>query len=121
MNSVVLAERRFGDYAYANLIYISIGDGLGSGILINDHLLRQAWRCRRIRSYERKPRGIRCECGNVGAGQLHQLDCRVFANDYGDRNRETDADPGAERGDYSKIVPSVFKEALRRGTSSQGI
>ena len=53
--------------------------------------------------------------------QLYQLDCRVFPHYYGDRNGKADADPGAEQRDYSKIVPSVFKEASERGQAGEDL
>jgi len=35
-NAILLAEKKFGVYAkYKNLAYITIGDGVGAGIVIN--------------------------------------------------------------------------------------
>lgn len=117
MNSVVLAERRFGDYAFGNLIYISIGDGLGSGILINDHLLRGKHGGAGEFGHTSVNRsGIRCECGNVGCLDSYiswmAVYSRIITAIATGRPTLIQELSG---GDYSKIVPSVFKEALRRG------
>ncbi|MGG3507505.1 ROK family transcriptional regulator [Paenibacillus lautus] len=117
MNSVVLAERRFGDYAFANLIYISIGDGLGSGILINDHILRGKHGGAGEFGHTSVNRsGIRCECGNVGCLDSYiswmAVYSRIITAIATGRPTLIQELSG---GDYSKIVPSVFKEALRRG------
>lgn len=117
MNSVVLAERRFGDYAFANLIYISIGDGLGSGILINDHLLRGKHGGAGEFGHTSVNRsGIRCECGNAGCLDSYiswiAVYSRIITAIATGRPTLIQELSG---GDYSKIVPSVFKEALRKG------
>ncbi|WP_243390873.1 ROK family transcriptional regulator [Paenibacillus sp. GM2FR] len=117
MNSVVLAERRFGDYAFANLIYISIGDGLGSGILINDHLLRgKHGGAGEFGHTSMNRSGIRCECGNVGCLDSYiswiAVYSRIITAIATGRPTLIQEMSG---GDYSQIVPSVFKEALRRG------
>jgi predicted NBD/HSP70 family sugar kinase len=117
MNSVVLAERRFGDYAFANLIYISIGDGLGSGILINDHLLRgKHGGAGEFGHTSINRSGIRCECGNVGCLDSYiswiAVYSRIITAIATGRPTLIQEMSG---GDYSQIVPSVFKEALRRG------
>lgn len=117
MNSVVLAERRFGDYTFANLIYISIGDGLGSGILINDHLLRGKHGGAGEFGHTSVNRsGIRCECGNVGCLDSYISWMAVYSRMITAiaTGRPTLIQE-LSGGDYSKIVPSVFKEALRRG------
>lgn len=117
MNSVVLAERRFGDYAFANLIYISIGDGLGSGILINDHLLRgKHGGAGEFGHTSINRSGIRCECGNVGCLDSYiswiAVYSRIITAIATGRPTLIQEMSG---GDYSQIVASVFKEALRRG------
>lgn len=116
MNSVVLAERRFGHYAFANMIYISIGDGLGSGILINDYLLRGKHGGAGEFGHTSVNRsGIRCECGNVGCldGYISWIAVysRIITAIATGRPTLIQELSG---GDYSKIIPSVYKEALRR-------
>ena len=40
-NAIVLAEKRFGAYKKSkNLIYITIGDGVGAGIVVDGHIFR---------------------------------------------------------------------------------
>jgi len=117
MNSIVLAERRFGDYAYPNLIYISIGDGLGSGILIHDHLLQGMHGGAGEFGHTSVDRsGLRCECGNVGCLDSYiswlAIYSRIITAIATGRPTLIQELSG---GDYNKIVPSVFKEALHRG------
>lgn len=117
MNSVVLAERRFGSYAYSDLIYISIGDGLGSGILINDNILRGSHGGAGEFGHTSVNRsGIRCECGNVGCLDSYISWMAVYSRiltaiSTGRPTRISELIGG----DFTKIVPSVYKEALQQG------
>jgi len=117
MNSVALAERRFGNYAYSNLIYISIGDGLGSGILINDNLLRgKHGGAGEFGHTSVNWNGIRCECGNIGCLDTSiswvAIYSRIITAIATGRPTLIQELSG---GDYAKIDPSMYKEALRRG------
>ncbi|MUG66277.1 ROK family protein [Paenibacillus campinasensis] len=117
MNSVVLAERQFGKYAYANLIYISIGDGLGSGILINETLLHGKHGGAGEFGHTSVNRGgVRCECGNVGCLDSYiswmAVYSRILTALTSGRTTQINELTG---GDYTRIVPEVYKEALRRG------
>lgn len=117
MNSVALAERQFGEYAYPNLIYISIGDGLGSGILINDTLLRGKHGGAGEFGHTSVNRsGVRCECGNVGCLDSYiswiAVYSRILTAITSGRPTLIDELSG---GDYTRIVPEIYKEALRRG------
>ncbi|WP_036719389.1 ROK family transcriptional regulator [Paenibacillus sp. JCM 10914] len=117
MNSIVLAERRFGAYAYPNLLYISIGDGLGSGILIHDHILRGKHGGAGEFGHTSVNRsGIRCECGNVGCLDGYISWIAVYSRIITaiTSGRPTIIHELSE-GDISKIVPSVYKEALALG------
>lgn len=117
MNAVVLAERRFGKYTYPDLIYISIGDGLGSGILINDSILRGTHGGAGEFGHTSVNRsGIRCECGNVGCLDSYISWMAVYSRiltaiTTGRPTRISELIGG----DYGKIVPSVYKEALQQG------
>ncbi|WP_235439691.1 ROK family protein [Paenibacillus sp. DMB20] len=117
MNSVVLAERRFGSYAHANQIYISIGDGLGSGILINDAILRGSRGGAGEFGHTSVNRsGIRCECGNVGCLDSYiswsAVYSRIITAIATGRPTLIHELSG---GEYARIVPSVYKEALLKG------
>ncbi|HAJ95951.1 MAG TPA: transcriptional regulator, partial [Actinobacteria bacterium] len=66
--AIVLAEKRFGAYRkFKNLIYITVDDGVGAGIVVDGHIFRG---CNGgtgefgHTSIDRN--GIRCDCGNRG-------------------------------------------------------
>ncbi|WP_156337247.1 ROK family transcriptional regulator [Paenibacillus dakarensis] len=124
MNAVVLAERRFGNYPYSDLIYISIGDGLGSGILINDRIMRGVHGgAGEFGHTSVTLNGIRCECGNVGCLDSYISWIAVYSRIL---TAITTGRPTVISkligGDYGKIVPAVYLEALRQGDRlAQGI
>jgi predicted NBD/HSP70 family sugar kinase len=68
MNAIVLAEKKFGDFSkYQNLIYILVGGGVGSGVIINDSVLRGSRGGAGEFGHTSVDRtGIPCECGNRG-------------------------------------------------------
>src|SRR5690625_285230 len=63
-NAIVLAEKQFGTYRnMKNIVYIQLGDGLGSGIIMNNSIFRGGGEFGHITiDWE----GIECECGNIG-------------------------------------------------------
>src|SRR5690625_15085 len=63
-NAIVLAEKQFGTYRnMKNIVYIQVGDGLGSGIIMNNSIFRGGGEFGHITiDWE----GIECECGNIG-------------------------------------------------------
>lgn len=117
MNAVVLAERRFGKFPYSNLIYISIGDGLGSGILINDRIMRGVHGGAGEFGHTSVNRsGIRCECGNVGCLDSYISWIAVYSRILTAITTGRPTRIGELiGGDYGKIIPSVYLEALRQG------
>ncbi|MBC8499892.1 MAG: ROK family transcriptional regulator, partial [Candidatus Atribacteria bacterium] len=67
-NAIALAEKRFGAYRkFKNLIYITIGDGVGAGIIVNGSIFRG---CRggagEVGHTSIDRNGIPCDCGNTG-------------------------------------------------------
>jgi predicted NBD/HSP70 family sugar kinase len=67
-NAIALAEKQFGAYKkYKNLVYVTIGDGVGAGIIVNGSIFRG---CNGgtgefgHTSIDRN--GIYCDCGNRG-------------------------------------------------------
>lgn len=119
-NSLVLAERRFGGYSqYSNLIYIMIGDGVGAGILVNDTILRGSRGGAGEFGHTSVNRnGIRCECGNVGCLENSVSWPAVYSRILAaiTSGRPTLISELSE-GDFNRIQPSVYKEALRREDS----
>lgn len=117
MNSIALAERRFGAYPYANMIYISIGIGLGSGVIIRDEILRGSRGGAGEFGHTSINRGgIRCECGNAGCldGYIswRAVYSRIITGIASGRPTWINEMIG---GDYAQIDPSVYKEALAKG------
>ncbi|GGC84148.1 serine/threonine protein kinase [Thalassobacillus devorans] len=67
-NSIALAENKYGHYgAKRNLIYIQMGDGIGSGIVIEDQIFRGSHGgAGEFGHITIDNNGILCECGNRG-------------------------------------------------------
>jgi len=67
-NAIALAESNFGNYHHAtNLLYITLGDGLGAGIVVNGTVMRGA--CGGAGEFGHTSidrSGMRCDCGNAG-------------------------------------------------------
>jgi len=63
-NVAVLAEKYLGDYSNCkNMVYIGIGTGIGSGLIINDNLVPTS----ELGHIIINPKdGIKCNCGNIG-------------------------------------------------------
>lgn len=116
-NSLVLAERRFGSYSsFANLIYIMVGNGIGAGILVNDMILRgKLGGAGEFGHTSVNRSGIRCECGNVGCLENSvswpAVHSRMMAAMASGRQTLIHDLTG---GDFSRIEPAVYKEALSR-------
>jgi N-acetylglucosamine repressor len=68
VNAMVLAEKDFGGSSDVNnMIFINIGDGVGSGILVNSSIFRGAHGGAGEFGHMSIDRGgIRCGCGNTG-------------------------------------------------------
>ncbi|UOQ45438.1 ROK family transcriptional regulator [Halobacillus salinarum] len=67
-NAIALAETNFGSYEdKKNLVYIQMGDGIGSGIVIEDVIFRGAQGgAGEFGHISIDKEGIQCECGNRG-------------------------------------------------------
>jgi predicted NBD/HSP70 family sugar kinase len=67
-NAIALAEKQFGFYRNSkNLIYIQLGEGLGSGIVVNNTIFRgNQGGAGEFGHISIDTEGTRCECGNIG-------------------------------------------------------
>ncbi|GHV48511.1 NagC family transcriptional regulator [Clostridia bacterium] len=78
-NAGALAEWLFGGYEQSihSLVYFLVGDGVGSGIIENEHILRGTQgAASEIGHISIDAHGPRCECGNYGCLELY---CRADA------------------------------------------
>lgn len=67
MNALVIAEKQFGDAPFREMLYLSIDEGVGSGIVVNDHIFRgYSGSAGEIGHMSVVPGGISCSCGNQG-------------------------------------------------------
>lgn len=117
-NAAVLAEKMTGNYGKVrDLLYITIGDGVGAGIILNDTLLsgkRGGAGEFGHTSVDRS--GIRCGCGNVGCLENYvswpAVYWRIVTSISRGRSTSMAQKAGGER---EAITPLIFNEALREG------
>jgi len=116
-NAIVLAEKRFGAYRkFKNLIYITIDDGVGAGIVVNGHIFRGCSGGTGEFGHTSIDRnGIRCDCGNRGCLENYinwpAIYSRVVssaAKGKGTMMLEL------VKGDINQITPSIFRHALKK-------
>lgn len=115
VNAIVLAEKKFGTHKlYSNIIYITIGDGVGAGIIVNGSIFRGGRGGAGEFGHTSIDRvGIRCQCGNVGCLENYASWPAVYSRIlYSSRTTEM---LKLTEGDLSHITPSIFKEALIMG------
>jgi len=67
-NAYIIAEKSFGSFRdYENILYVTIGEGLGAGIVINGLVNRGSnGAAGEFGHTSISKEGIKCECGNVG-------------------------------------------------------
>jgi predicted NBD/HSP70 family sugar kinase len=115
-NAYILAEKNFGQFhKYENILYITIGDGLGAGILVNGSLYRGSTGGAGEFGHTSITReGIRCDCGNIGCLENYvswpAIYSRIFSSIT--RGRQTVITELCAE-DMSRISPSLFREALK--------
>ena len=108
-NVMALAEHRFGaGKGKASGLYITVGTGLGSGIILNNSIWRGAWYAgaemgHSIINFD----GVPCQCGKRGCLEMY-VNAASFAKYYG---REVPAGSGskfifelAKKGDKEAIA-----------------
>ncbi len=107
------AEKSIGE----PLIYIYLGDGVGTGIIINDALFRGAdGLAGEVGHITVNPSGIRCSCGNIGCLEtvvstpnvLRQIRDRLQEGVFSSLH-------GVSDGDYSQIGADVIVAAAKEG------
>jgi len=116
-NAIALAEKRFGAYRkFKNLIYITIGDGVGAGIIVNGSIFRG---CRggagEIGHTSIDRNGIPCDCGNTGCLENYvswPAICSKVLSSVAQGKPTMMSE--LVKGDISRITPSIFRDALKK-------
>ena len=116
-NAIALAEKRFGAYRkFKNLIYITISDGVGAGIIVNGSIFRG---CRggagEIGHTSIDRNGIPCDCGNTGCLENYvswPAICSKVLSSVAQGKPTMMSE--LVKGDISRITPSIFRDALKK-------
>jgi len=116
-NAIVLAEKRFGEYKkFKNLIYITIDDGVGAGIVVNGHIVRGCSGGTGEFGHTTIDRnGIRCDCGNRGCLENYVNWPAIYSKVLSSvaQGKHTMM-LELVKGDINKITPSIFRSALKK-------
>jgi len=114
-NAIVLAEKRFGEYnKFDNLIYITIGDGVGAGIIANGHIVRgSSGGTGEFGHTTIDKNGILCNCGNKGCIENYVNWNAVYSKiissvNNGKKTMMTEL----SKGDINKVTSYIYREAL---------
>ena len=116
-NAIALAEKQFGAYRkFKNLIYITIGDGVGAGIIVNGSIFRG---CRggagEVGHTSIDRNGIPCDCGNTGCLENYvswPAICSKVLSSVAQGKPTMMSE--LVKGDISRITPSIFRDALKK-------
>ncbi|GAB2567250.1 ROK family transcriptional regulator [Gracilibacillus alcaliphilus] len=118
-NSYVLSHYYFGSSAkYKNLIYITIGEGIGSGIMINGQIFRGSnGSAGEIGHTSVAPDGAVCECGGQGCLESYVSWPVIYGKIVSAviSNSTPTLIPMMTNGDINQITPAIFLKALKEG------
>lgn len=116
-NAIVLAEKRFGAYKKSkNLIYITIGDGVGAGIVVNGHIFRgHSGGTGEFGHTSIDRNGIPCDCGNKGCIENYINWSAVYSKILSSvaQGKHTMM-LELINGDIKQITPSILLDALEK-------
>lgn len=120
-NAYLLAENHFGSFShYKDLLYITIGDGVGSGIMVNGKIIRGfKGSAGELGHTTIVKGGIKCECGNEGCLENYVNWPSVYSKIVAGlmtRGKDT-AIRQLIKDDLNQITPSIFVQALNEGDS----
>ena len=115
--AIALAEQKFGAFKrYKNLIYVTIGDGVGSGILIDGAIYRGGTGgAGEFGHTSIDKNGIYCDCGNRGCLENYISCAAIYSEvtssvaEYGRNTKMLEL----TKGDIAQITPSIFLSALK--------
>ena len=116
-NAIALAEKRFGAYRkFKNLIYITISDGVGAGIIVNGSIFRgRRGGAGEVGHTSIDRNGIPCDCGNTGCLENYvswpTICSKVLSSVVQGKYTMMSE---LVKGDISRITPSIFRDALKK-------
>ncbi|MFB5195985.1 ROK family transcriptional regulator [Neobacillus sp. KR4-4] len=118
-NAFVLAENYFGSFGqYKDLVYITIGDGVGSGIMLNGKIIRgYKGSSGELGHTSIVKGGQKCECGNEGCLENYVNWPAIYSKIVTalmSRGKETMIKDLVGE-DLNRITPAVFVQALKEG------
>ncbi|PFP27647.1 transcriptional regulator [Bacillus sp. AFS073361] len=118
-NAFVLAENYFGSFGqYKDLVYITIGDGVGSGIMLNGKIIRgYKGSSGELGHTSIVKGGQKCECGNEGCLENYVNWPAIYSKIVTalmSRGKETIIKDLVGE-DLNRITPAVFVQALKEG------
>jgi len=116
-NAIALAEKRFGAYRkFKNLIYITISDGVGAGIIVNGSIFRgRRGGAGEVGHTSIDRNGIPCDCGNTGCLENYVSWPAIYSKVLSSvaQGKHTMMSE-LVKGDVSRITPSIFRDALKK-------
>lgn len=116
-NALVLAESEMGQCEpMDNLLYVTIGDGIGTGLIVNGSVFRGSkGGAGEFGHISIDKSGARCECGNTGCLEnyvswpgIHSRICAAIVR------RTPTVISNMVNGDLNKITPTIFRTALEQ-------
>ncbi|WP_449355213.1 ROK family transcriptional regulator [Virgibacillus natechei] len=116
-NSFVTAERYMGLANQKNMLYVTIGDGVGSGVLVNGSVYRgQNGSAGEIGHTTVVPGGVKCTCNNRGCLESYvgwpAIHARILSALLTQRYETVFSD--WVRCEYQKITPELFVSAVNQ-------
>ncbi|MBS4197409.1 ROK family transcriptional regulator [Lederbergia citri] len=117
-NGSLLAEKGFGNYQQSkNLIYVTIGDGVGASILVNDSIFRGFHGgAGEFGHTTINYKGAPCNCGNVGCLENYVSWRAIYSRIVSEINAGKESLLVEEvKGDLSKITPELFRKTIYSG------
>ncbi len=118
LNALVIAEKQFGNASYQDMLYLSIDEGVGAGIAVNDHIFRgYGGSAGEIGHMTVVPGGVNCSCGNQGCLENYvswpAIYARVLSGWFTQREGERIVQKAG--GKPESILPVHFVEAACEG------
>jgi len=116
-NAIALAEKQFGAYRkFKNLVYVTIGDGVGAGIIVNGSIVRGCSGGTGEFGHTSIDRnGIYCDCGNRGCLENYINWPAIYSKVLSSvvQGKHTMMLELA-KGDINRVTPSIFRYALKK-------
>ena len=116
-NAIALAEKQFGAYRkFKNLVYVTIGDGVGAGIIVNGSIVRGCSGGTGEFGHTSIDRNGRyCDCGSRGCLENYINWPAIYSKVLSSvaQGKHTIMLELA-KGDINRVTPSIFRYALKK-------